>query len=483
MKNIAIIGAGPGGLAAGLILASKGHKVTIYEKDDVIGGRSKRLKIGDYLFSQGPSFIVYLSAFRALFEKAGLDFDALVPLKRLDPIYELNTPNHPWRLSGDFDTLVKQVEEKFGEGEKYKAFMERETMIFKAMQEVMYRPFNKLTDLFEGNMAEFGKYVGLSSIRKKIKKWFKAPLLKDSMQFQTKYLGMTPDETPGFFTILSYLEHVEGIYHIKGGVPALIDLMAAEFKKMGGVIETSSPVEKVITEHQKATGVIVKGQAIHADVVVVNADVPTMVETLIPPENQKKYTPKKMAKKGYSVSAYMLYLGLKEKLDWPVHTLLLSEDYEAYTKDLKKNQTLADDMSMYLYHPSAVDEAFAPEGHSSLMVLVPVPNTASGINWDTEEDAYKAKIYKRLNERLGFDVKSIAVEKPYTPVDWEKSGVYRGATFALKHKLTQLLHFRPHNAYQDVQNLYLVGGATHPGSGLPIIFQSAIISTNLIEKN
>lgn len=482
MKKIAIVGAGPGGLAAGLLLASKGHSVTIYEKDNVIGGRSKRLKVGDYMFSHGPSFIVYLSAFRKLFEKAGLNFDALVPMKRLDPIYELNTPNHPWQLSGDFETLVKQVEDKFGEGDAYRAFMERETIIFEAMQEVMYRPFNKTTDLLQGNMAEFGKYVGLSSIRKKIKKRFKAPLLKDSMQFQSKYLGMTPDETPGFFTILSYLEHVEGIYHIEGGVPALLDVMAEEFKKMGGEIKTAHAVDKVITEGGKATGLIVKGKPVKADIVVVNADVPTMVETLIPSENQKKYTPKKMAKKGYSVSAYMLYLGLKEKLDWPVHTLLLSSDYDGYTKDLKKNKILSDDMSMYLYHPSVIDDSFAPEGHSSLMVLVPVPNTASGINWDLEEDAYKTKIYKRLQERLGFDVSQIAVEKPFTPVDWEKTGVYRGATFALKHTLLQLLHFRPHNAYQDVDDLYLVGGSTHPGSGLPIIFQSAIISAELIEK-
>ena len=46
MANIAIIGAGPGGLAAALLLLNQGHQVTIYEKDDLVGGRSKRLKIG-----------------------------------------------------------------------------------------------------------------------------------------------------------------------------------------------------------------------------------------------------------------------------------------------------------------------------------------------------------------------------------------------------------------------------------------------------
>jgi len=482
MKNIAIVGAGPGGLAAGLILASKGHKVTIYEKDDVIGGRSKRLYVKDYMFSMGPSFIVYLSAFRKLFEAAGLSFDALVPMTRLDPIYELNTPSHAWRLAGSYDELVKQVEEKFGEGAAYQAFMEKETEIFEAMQQVMYRPFNSFKDLMEGSAREFGKNIGLANIRKKIDKRFKAPLLRDSMQFQTKYLGMTPDETPGFFTILSYLEHVEGIYHIKGGVPHLIDIMATEFKKMGGIINTSTPVEKIITEKGVAKGVMIQGAPVTADVVVVNADVPTMVETLIPEENQKKYTPKKLSKKGYSVSAFMLYLGLKEKLDFPVHTLLLSEDYVGYTKDLRKNKTMSDDMSMYLYHPSALDPSFAPEGHSSLMVLVPVPNTAADINWEATADNYKAKIYKRLSERLNFDPSTIVAEKVFSPKDWEDTGIYRGATFALKHTFLQLLHLRPHNAYQDVKNLYLVGGSTHPGSGLPIIFQSAIISSQLIEN-
>lgn len=482
MKKIAIVGAGPGGLAAGMILSSKGYHVDMYEKDDRIGGRSKRLFLGDYMFSQGPSLIVYIDAYKWLFEAAGLDFDTAVKCTRLDPIYQLNKKDDVWNVPGDYDRLKADVATKFNEKEAYEAFMKKEAKTVKAMHPVMMRPFHSRLSLINKHVFNFGKFVGFGSVERKLNKTFQNDSLKDIMQFQTKYLGMTPQETPGFFTMLSYLEHVDGIYHIAGGVPHLMDVFATQIKRFGGHIHVSSKVEKILTDRGVATGVRVNGEDRSYDAVIVNADMPYMVETLLDAADLKKYTQKNVAKKAYSVSAYMLYLGIKKKLDYPVHTLLLADDYPAYTQSLKENTALTDDMSLYIYHPSQIDPSFAKEGHSSLMILAPVPNCDSPINWDEEKTAYKAKVLAQLAKRLPFSAADIDMERIYTPADWEKSGVYKGATFAMKHTMNQLLHKRPHNRYEDVKNMYLVGGSTHPGSGLPIIFESAIIVANLIDQ-
>src|SRR5262249_9763620 len=75
----------------------------------------------------------------------------------------------------------------------------------------------------------------------------------------------------------------------------------------------------------------------------------------------------------------------------------------------------------------------------------------------------------------------ISFEKVVTPADWEsRYAVYRGATFNLAHTLLQMLHLRPRNRFEDLDGVYLVGGGTHPGSGLPVIYESARITTRLL---
>ena len=72
-------------------------------------------------------------------------------------------------------------------------------------------------------------------------------------------------------------------------------------------------------------------------------------------------------------------------------------------------------------------------------------------------------------------------ERMFTPCTWrEEFDLHKGATFSMAHSLGQMLHLRPHNRFEDVRGMYLVGGGTHPGSGLPVIFQSARISSRLL---
>ena len=108
--------------------------------------------------------------------------------------------------------------------------------------------------------------------------------------------------------------------------------------------------------------------------------------------------------------------------------------------------------------------------------------SVAGIDWTELKASYRAMALKRL-ERMGVhDIeKRIVFEKVMTPNDWEVDlNVFRGATFNLAHSLRQMLHFRPRNRFEDLDGVYLVGGGTHPGSGLPVIFESARITSRLL---
>lgn len=203
---------------------------------------------------------------------------------------------------------------------------------------------------------------------------------------------------------------------------------------------------------------------------------------LIDPKHLKKYKPEKLAKKAYSISTMNIYLALDKVFDIKHHQVVFSNDYDLYLQKILNNE-FTDDLSYYIYNPSVMDDTMAPKGQSSLYILAPVPNLRGKVNWDTYKLETEEMLYKSIKERLGIDLKPHIIDKLIiTPKDWQDDyHVYLGAVFNLSHKLTQMMHFRPHNKFEEIKNLYLVGGGTHPGSGLPTIYQSVILLESFIK--
>jgi phytoene desaturase len=128
------------------------------------------------------------------------------------------------------------------------------------------------------------------------------------------------------------------------------------------------------------------------------------------------------------------------------------------------------------------DDSLAPEGHSSLYVLLPVTHETGDIDWSKEAPRYRGLALEQMRKIGIHDIEErIVTEKIITPSGWtEEFNLYKGATFSMAHSLDQMLHLRPHNRFEDVRQMYLVGGGTHPGSGLPVIFESARITSRLL---
>jgi phytoene desaturase len=113
---------------------------------------------------------------------------------------------------------------------------------------------------------------------------------------------------------------------------------------------------------------------------------------------------------------------------------------------------------------------------------MPVPNVASTIDFENRKDELTQKAIKLLNQTYGIKIEDhIKASLVITPNDWQKNhNVYRGAVFNLAHNLGQMLNRRPQNKFEEIDHVYLVGGGTHPGSGLPTIYQSALILKNYL---
>ncbi|MCX7831148.1 MAG: phytoene desaturase family protein, partial [Acidobacteria bacterium] len=272
---------------------------------------------------------------------------------------------------------------------------------------------------------------------------------------------------------------------VKGGLSQISLAMAKAIEELGGKIYRDTKVKEIIVENGCAKGVKTESnEPFYSDEVIVNADFGYAATNLFPKNSLKKYSEKKLQKKLYSCSTFMLYLGLDKSYSLPHHNIIFSKNYKKYINEIAEHKEVTDDISIYLRNASISDETIAPKGMSNIYILVPVANLKSNIDWNRKNE-FRNLVIKTIEEKLQLKdfEKHIVFEKQLTPKDWEqKYNVYLGATFNLGHNLMQMLYFRPHNKFEEVDNCYLVGGGTHPGSGLPTIYESGRITANWISK-
>ena len=488
MKKIAVIGAGPGGLAVAMLLAHKGYDVSVYEKQAYVGGRTSEIRLGDYKFDMGPTFLNMLYIAEEIFELTGRNIRDYIELIDLNPMYQLIFHDKKMNMTRDADEMIRQINELYpGNEGSYERYMEQTNKKLEILAPVLQAPMNRMTDLLNPKVIKaLGELEIGNSLVDTLAKFYKDEDLQLSFTFQAKYLGMSPWESPGAFSILSYIEHAYGVYHIKGGINKLTQAMAKVFEEMGGKIYLNNGVKKLTLQDKKVTGFTLEdGQKVEADEVVINGDFGHIMTTVVEPGVLKKYSPKKLDEKHYSCSTFMLYLGVNKRFDLPHHTIWFAKDYRKNVEEVTKTKLLSEDPSIYIQNAIATDETVAPDGKSTLYILVPVPNNSSGINWDKVAAPFREMVLDMVSEKLGVaDIRDyIEEERMMTPDNWANDiGVYKGATFNLGHQLSQMLVFRPRNKFEELDQCWLVGGGTHPGSGLPIILESARITANGILK-
>lgn len=315
-----------------------------------------------------------------------------------------------------------------------------------------------------------------------LKRFFTDERVRLAFCFQSKYLGMSPFRCPSLFSILSFLEYEFGVFHPMGGCAAVTEAMARVAERAGVEICLNEPVEEILFSGRRASGVRTARATYKADAIVVNADFARAMTRLVPDNLRRRWNDAALAGKKYSCSTFMMYLGVEGRFDLPHHTIHIAENYVENLKDIENRHLLSQDPSFYVQNACVTDPGLAPEGHSTIYVLVPVTHHHPNVDWERQREPYRKLVLAQI-KKAGFDLdpKRIRYERVITPADWaNRYEVYRGATFNLAHSLDQMLHLRPHNRFEDLDGVYLAGGGTHPGSGLPVIFESARISSRLL---
>lgn len=248
----------------------------------------------------------------------------------------------------------------------------------------------------------------------------------------------------------------------------------------------NTEVESILSASDgKVSGIRLKsGEELHADVVIVNADLVYSYNNLLPPTAYSKQLTKKPASCS-SISFFWSFDRIIPELE--VHNVFLAEEYKESFDAIFHRHELPAEPSFYVNVPSRIDPTAAPSGKDAVVVLVPVghltDDPSKPQDWNKLVQYARDVVFKTIESRTGAAglQKSLVHEAVETPTSWKsKFNLDRGAILGLSHSFFNVLSFRPKIKHADIDGLYFVGASTHPGAGVPVSLQSAKIVTNAI---
>ncbi len=484
MRKVIIVGAGMGGMSAAARLARAGLSVEIYEASSRTGGKCQTEWIGDYAFDTGPSLLTLPAVYRDLFKKTGKRLELVKEIQPVDPAFAYHFADG---TSLDFANLslpkiCTEIDRVLGKkaGDEFHALMQRA----EAMWDVSRTPF------IESELESIPKLLRRKGFLKDLKlispfqtldsithKYSDNPYLQKIIKRYATYTGSDPRKAPAVLLTIAFVEITFGAWHVSGGIGTLAEALRDRCLELGVQFHVNTPVEKILTDENGATGILVNGEAIEADYIISNADSELTFNALLPQsERRAKRERKKLRHAEKSLSGFSLLLGLdNRKIDGtpPVmnhHNVYFPEDYDREFDQVFDQSEPVDDPTIYICAPNDLSMVKNP-GQEAWFVLVNAPRHDPEQGWDWSKDpvSYAKKIIAKL-DALGLRVSErLDVMEFRTPHDLEHlTGAPGGSIYGTSSNGKRAAFLRAKNK-SDIPNLYSVGGSAHPGGGLPLV--------------
>ncbi len=483
-KKIIIIGSGFSALAASCYLAKQGNDVHIYEKNTTLGGRARQLKKEGFTFDIGPTWYWMPDVFERFFA----DFD-----KKSSDYYSIQKLNPAYRVyfgENDHitipDTLEKIIEvfekEETGSGKKLRKFIAKAENNYNiAIKDLVYNPGVSPLELVSVTTLKRLRYF-FSTIKKDVRSTFKNKRLIQLLEFPVLFLGAKPGDTPAFYNFMNFADFGLGTWHPENGMYSVIEGIQKLAMALGVKIKTQCPVEKIIVENGKVSGVVSAGEKIAADIVLSGADYHHS-ESLLD-KKYRAYSEAYWEKKTFAPSSLLFYVGFNKKLENVTHhTLFFDVDFDAHAHAIYDDPRWPEEPLFYASFPSKTDKNIAPEGCESGIFLIPL---APGIE-DTPElrERYFNIIIKRFEDLTQQKVKNnIIFKESFCINDFIAAyHSYKGNAYGMANTLMQTAFLRPKLKSKKVQHLYFTGQLTVPGPGVPPSLISGKLAAELIKKH
>lgn len=525
-KDIIVIGAGIGGLSAAIHLAAKGHHVTIVERQPRVGGKMNLVEMGGFSFDTGPSLITMPHVLRDVFHIANRQIEDYLDLVPLDItcryFYRDGVVLNAWRdrqrLAEEFARLCPD------DGKAFFQFFAFAKAIYEAAEDpFLYHSLGGPLDVLRtfvryvlkghpntsvakddmSNEQSHGSYLPAMLARLNavlaalspqtldqcVRGFFKDEHLRQLFDRYATYNGSSPYRLTSVYSNIPYVELADGGWYPRGGIYALARALEQVARELGIIVETGCDVRRILVQHGEARGVVLADGRIQcADIVIANSDVMTTYRTLLSPAVQQASRARRLERLEPSCSGFVLLLGTnKHYPQLSHHNIFFSDDYPAEFHDLFDKHIPIRNPTIYVCAATRTDPTQAPSGCENLFVLVNAPYLSTKSDWQRDTPAYRDHILDLLAsypQGILSDLREhIVCERVVTPDDfYQHYGSNAGSIYGLSSNSRMAPFTRPGNR-SNIDNLYFVGGSTHPGGGVPLVILSGKIVAGLVEQD
>ncbi|KAG8534158.1 ATP-binding cassette transporter CGR1 [Bacidia gigantensis] len=492
--------AGIGGVSSAALLAKAGFDVTVFEKNSYTGGRCSLLHHDGYRFDQGPSLLLLPHIFHSIFEDLGTSLEGEgVELLKCEPNYNVwFHDGEKFELSTDVARMKQEIERWEGKDgfSRYLDFLREAHEHYElSVTHVLKKNFTSLMSMIRPTFLRHLRALHpFESIYSRASKYFWTERLRRVFTFGSMYMGMSPFDAPGTYSLLQYTELSEGIWYPRGGFHKVVEALEMIGVRFGVKYRLSTPVSSILLSEDRKTArgvVLPSGQTVTADVVIINADLVYAYNSLLPPSP----TAKSLKARPASCSSISFYWAMNRQIpELTAHNIFLAEHYRESFDDIFKKHLIPEEPSFYVNVPSRIDPIAAPEGKDSIVVLVPVGHlldeeegrgldVRSKQDWEHMINIARKTVFATIETRTGASnlQSSLVKEIVNTPQSWQDSlNLDKGAILGLSHSFFNVLSFRPRTQHPSISRLHFVGASTHPGTGVPICLAGSKLVTEQV---
>jgi phytoene desaturase len=487
MKQIVVVGAGLGGIAAALRARALGHQVTVVDKLNSLGGRAQGFKRGGYHHDAGPTVLTapfLVDELFELFDKKREDYVEFVPL----PLWYryVFDDGSIFDYGGDEVTTLSAIKQFSPEDVAgYHNLLKSSGEIYQlGFEQLAHQPFHSLAKML-GLAPSMLRLNAHKSVWQFVGQHISSEKLRQAFSIQPLLVGGNPTDTTCIYSLIHFLERKHGVFFAMGGTTALIQALGKLMQEVGIKVKLNCEVDSFDVVDNVIKSVYIKDDLpIACDHVISNIDPLYLYKRLL--NNEANFLAKlrtKIAKP--SMGLFVLYFGSKKQ--YPKcehHTIIMGKHFEPLLDSIFKSKVLSKDISIYLHRPTATDPSLAPEGCESFYALVPVPNLTADIDWAVEGPKFKELILNRLSSTVLPEIGEHYEHAFYkTPTDFlvDYNSEF-GSGFSIAPLFFQSAWFRFHNKGEGISNLSLCGAGSHPGAGIPGVISSAKVVESLIKS-
>lgn len=468
-KRVVVVGGGLGGLAAAALLGRAGHRVTLLEANEWLGGKSRRIELDGQRIDTGPAIVTFPGVWDGLLRRwdglgdagggSAADVADLEP-RRLpevgtyyhgDGVTTLPVPEgHPWRAAWE-----RFVGVHGGLGPEITGLLTNDWY-----DPRLRRPLLRLMRLYGAKPTTRGYLDGL--------RWLPDGL-REVIAIHTLNAGVSPARTPALYASMPAVMSVDGVWVPEGGVYELVNALARLARASGVDLKTGEPVESI-----EPGRVVTAGGDYAADAVVSGLDSDRLGALISP---GKKPRPRRL-----SCSGVVVYAALKEPLPAHVstHSVVLPARPAALYGSLEAGEEPEEAMAFVDYYRPG-----EPYPNNASVLAVGLTAPANGREYDLDSP-FVARELARVGRKLdlpkpveGYFTDHTVLHPRYFGGWGSEGGSLYGPVRPFW--MSGPLH-RPR--YSDARRpwLWRVGASVHPGGGIPAVLGGAMICTNRLLK-